>query len=154
MKSLRNNVSSYDREQAGRLLQALEALRATTGGLEMSRLGLFLQEAAVKLTMPAPAFSLLLEILENMAEGNSVALVHVEQLLTTQEAADLLGVSRPYLVRLLDSGRIAFHRVGSHRRVAMKDLEAYKAALKAEQAQSLDFLAQQAQSLGMGYPEA
>jgi 3,4-dihydroxy 2-butanone 4-phosphate synthase / GTP cyclohydrolase II len=76
--------------------------------------------------LPAPAFDLLLEMLEQMARGNVVAITPVEADLTTQQAADLLGMSRPHLVKLLEAGVLPFRLVGSHRRVKLSDVTAYR----------------------------
>ena len=79
-----------------------------------------------KVPLPGVVAGLLDEILKNMQAGKGVSIVPEHQQLTTQRAANLLGVSRPFLVRLLEEGKLSFHMVDSHRRVYLKDLLAYK----------------------------
>jgi excisionase family DNA binding protein len=83
-------------------------------------------ESSETVTFPAVAFRLLVQVLAEMACGNAVRLISRHADLTTQEAAELLNVSRTYLVRLLDDGHIPSHRVGTHRRVLVKDVMTYR----------------------------
>jgi len=101
--------------------------------------------------IPAAAFQLLNEVLTQMAQGNSVMLIPVNAELTTQQAADLLNVSRPHLVELLDQQAIPHRKVGTHRRVLAQDLMNYKQAIDQKRLQTLEELAKQAQELNMGY---
>ena len=101
--------------------------------------------------IPPSAFQLLVEILTQMAQGNAVTLIPVHAELTTQEAADLLNVSRPYLVGLLEAGEIPYRKVGPRRRIRYQDLNVYKEQLDTERMKDLEELAAQAQELNMGY---
>lgn len=103
------------------------------------------------LRLPKSAGILLYRLLTEMAQGNAVTLIPIHAELTTQEAADYLNVSRPYLIRLLEEGRMKFNMVGTHRRVKFSDLEAYRKATEEDRQHIMEELAAQAQQLGMGY---
>jgi excisionase family DNA binding protein len=101
--------------------------------------------------IPAAALRLLVGILNEMAEGHAVTLVPTQAELTTQEAADFLNVSRPYLIGLLEEGQIPFHKTGTHRRVLFGELLAYKTQTQEKRRQALQELTALSQELGMGY---
>ena len=104
-------------------------------------------KAMVKL--PALAVGLLLRILEETARGNAVTIIPVHAELTTQEAADMLNISRPSLIQLLEEGKIEYRRVGTHRRVRFEALMKYKRRVDEERRKALDELAAYDQELGI-----
>ena len=127
----------------------LAKLAAIIGGGATAQLCLY--DDGEKITVPISAIRLLADILAQMAQGNAVTLVPIEHTLTTQQAADLLSVSRPYLINLLEVGKIAFTKVGRHRRIKYQDLLAYMERIDEESRQALGELSREAQALGMGY---
>ncbi|MBE0469799.1 MAG: helix-turn-helix domain-containing protein [Methyloprofundus sp.] len=102
-------------------------------------------------TLPVSALKLLAEILAEIGNGNMITITPIHAELTTQEAAQILNVSRPFLVSLLENGNIPFTKVGTHRRVKYQDLMDYKQGNEAERNAALDDLAKLSQELEMGY---
>ena len=103
------------------------------------------------LELPAGAVALLMEILEAMAAGRGVTLIPENAELTSVQAADVLNVSRPFLIKLLEDNVLPHRKVGKHRRIRMEDVMAYKAKIDREREAILNQLASEAQELGMGY---
>ncbi len=103
------------------------------------------------LEIPGHALGLLVDILTEIANGNGVTVAPVFAELTTQQAADLLNVSRPYLVKLLDQRKIPHRRVGNRRRVLLTDIIDYKHRDEAERRSIADELTAEAQRLGLDY---
>lgn len=105
----------------------------------------------IDLILPRHALALLRDVLTEMARGNAVTIVPTHAELTTQEAANLLNVSRPHLVKLLEEGKVPFTRTGSHRRIRYQDLMEYREQRDRESREAMDALTKQAQDLDMGY---
>ena len=103
------------------------------------------------LIVPKMALELLRDLLSEMAQGNAVTVVPRHAELTTQEAANLLNVSRPFFVALLESTDIPFRQIGTQRRVRDEDLLAYQQERSTRSQSALDELTKQAHDLDMGY---
>ena len=108
-------------------------------------------EPEESISIPVTAFRLLNSILTEMAKGNAVTLIPVHAELTTQQAAQILNVSRPFLIEQLEKGVIPYRKVGTHRRVMFKDLMEYKQTMDHNRLNALEELSAIDQELGLGY---
>jgi len=141
--------TAHDREIAAESSQTRTALAQATGDLTLTVTGA--GGATGEMRVPASALRILFAALSEMACGNGVSLLPVATELTTQEAADLLNVSRPYLVGLLEKGEMPFRKVGNQRRVRLQDVMNYKAHSDVDRGRALDELARLGQEIGVGY---
>lgn len=105
-----------------------------------------------EILIPESMFYVFERVAEVLAQGDAVTVLPVGQQLTTQQAADILNVSRQYLVRLLDQDTIPFTRTGTHRRIRVRDLLEYKRRRDHERTAALDALSEMSQEMG-GYDE-
>lgn len=101
--------------------------------------------------VPPAALKLIGQLLGAMSEGRPVVLMPTEQEFTTVEAANFLNVSRPFVIKEMESGRLPYRKVGSHRRVVMDDLLAYAQKMRAQQTSALNRMADNARELGLDY---
>lgn len=104
-----------------------------------------------ELRLPPAAAPLLVEILDQMSRGKTVKVMAADTEISTQRAANLLHVSRPFLIDLLEKKQIPFRRVGSHRRVRLADVLVYKQRIDEQRTAALDELTRMSQELGLGY---
>ena len=102
-----------------------------------------------EIVLPESVFQLLRQVVYHMMQGKAVFIIPENQELTTQEAADMLNVSRPYLVKLLEQGVIPFIKIGTHRRVRFIDLINYKKQRDAERLRAINEIAQISQDAGL-----
>jgi excisionase family DNA binding protein len=102
-----------------------------------------------RLEVPAPVFDALIQVATAMAHGQGVTVMPQSALLTTQEAAELLGVSRPTLVRLLKDDKIPYELRGRHRRILLADLLAYQERMRRERRETLDRMTREGQAAGI-----
>lgn len=136
--------------------EAREALRALARVLPREGAANLRVEAdgepgKVSISVPREALELLVEVLGQMANGNGVTVVPVHAELTTHQAAEILNVSRPYLIGLLEAGKIPYRMVGTHRRVRFTELMAYKQQDDAQRDAALAALTREAEDLDLGY---
>lgn len=101
--------------------------------------------------LPAGAVALLIDILEAMAAGRGITIIPENAELTTVEAAEILNVSRPYLIKLLEESKLPYRKVGKHRRIPMEDVLRYKTSIDQEREAILDQLVIDAQAQNMEY---
>lgn len=130
---------------------AARSARDTLARLVEGDVSLRVADSEESLLLPEPAVRLLVDLLSVMADGHAVTLVPINAELTTQQAADLLGVSRPFVVKEIDEGRLPHRKVGSHRRVLFQDLMAYKRSSDASREQAMDELAAQGQDFDLDF---
>src|SRR5205823_8152438 len=109
----------------------------------------FVSASGEHLALPAMVYEVLRKVVHLMAEGKSVTLVPDNQVVTTQRAADLLGMSRPFFIKLLEAGAMAHHRVGNQRRVYLRDVLEFARKREQERQASLDRLSRQAFEAGL-----
>ena len=103
------------------------------------------------IAIPESAFQALADVVDEMAKGHAINITSHGEEVSTQKAADLLNVSRPYLIGLLEKGEIPFRKVGTHRRLRLADVLAYKARSDAQGERAFRELVAQGQKLGIGY---
>ena len=96
-----------------------------------------IEETSEKIVVPKRALELLEKILKAMSEGNPISVVPMAAEITTQKAAEILGCSRPHLIKLLEQGKIEFTKIGKHRRIKFEHLMAYHKKMKDEQKKNL-----------------
>jgi excisionase family DNA binding protein len=130
-----------DPERLGGVLAALNAYHARRAAL--------IGPDGERLDLPPEIFEILREVVEVLAQGLAITIAPHQMVLSTSEAADILGVSRPTLVRLLESGEIPFDQPGRHRRVRLADVLAYHERARRHRAAGLDQMVADAEDAGL-----
>jgi excisionase family DNA binding protein len=151
METLIQRPTQQDQKVAEKSLLTLNKTVEVISKRKSNVVKIKIQESDQFIIVPKKALDLLFSILSNMAEGKSISLIPSDSEVSTQQAADMLNVSRPHIVKLLETGKIPFKKVGSHRRILLQDLLRYEAAIEEQRTKSLAFLAKQAQELNLGY---
>ena len=127
------DIKRPTKEEQRTALESYDALAASLDQLSTDFPEIEIEETEEKIRIPISALKFLARILKEISQGNPVSIVPIATEITTQAAAELLGCSRPHIVKLLESGRIPFNKVGKHRRIKYEDLVAYKKEMKALQ---------------------
>lgn len=118
-------------------IASLPAFSSILSNIHSEQTEIEIEETGERIKIPARALVLLGDILKAMGEGKPISIVPVATEVTTQKAAEILGCSRPYLIKLLEQGIIDFIKVGKHRRIKLEDVLAYREKMKAEQKNQL-----------------
>lgn len=114
-----------------------QALSNTLAQLNTEKVDIEIEGSNDKIVLPLNALKLLEEILKNMSQGKIISIVPVATEVTTQKAAEILGCSRPHLIKILEEGRIPYTKVGRHRRIMLEEVVSYKRKMKEEQKQHI-----------------
>jgi excisionase family DNA binding protein len=130
---LSENVSKPTKEEQKAALKSYDELISSLPMVKEPNPEIEIEESGKRIRVPISALKLLAQILKETGQGRPVSIVPVATEVTTQAAAELLGCSRPHVVKLLESGKIKFTKVGKHRRIKYEDIAAYKQNMKAEQ---------------------
>lgn len=127
-------------QESGELYNFIEAHKKKNGAAPKPQFFLSGATPGDQVELPSEIYEVLVKAVEAMRKGQAVSLTPRSMTLTTQQAAELLGVSRPTVVQLLDNGRIPFEKPGTHRRVKLVDVLEFKEIRKREQYSALDSL--------------
>ncbi len=114
-----------------------QALSNTLAQLNTEKVDIEIEGSNDKIVLPLNALKLLEEILKNMSQGKIISIVPVATEVTTQKAAEILGCSRPHLIKILEEGRIPYTKVGRPRRIMLEEVVSYKRKMKEEQKQHI-----------------
>ena len=117
--------------------QSYNALASVIEQINSDQPEIEIEETNDKIKIPLSALKLLGDILKAMGQGKLISIVPIATEVTTQAAAEILGCSRPHLVKLLEDGQIAFTKVGKHRRIKFEDIMRYKKQMKDQQKQNI-----------------
>jgi len=126
-------INKPTREEQRAALESYDALTSSLEHLRSEYPEIEIEETEEKIRIPISALKLLAEILKEISKGNPISIVPVATEMTTQAAAEYLGCSRPYVVKLLEEGNIPYTRVGKHRRIKYEDVAKYKVEMKSRQ---------------------
>lgn len=136
METLENSRRPTKQEQKV-ATQSYVELSSAIERIHTDKAEIEIEETKNKIVIPIRALKLLGDVLKSMAEGKPISIVPIATEVTTQKAAEILGCSRPYLVKLLEEGKIEFTKVGRHRRIIFEDILKYKKRMKEVQKRNI-----------------
>jgi len=137
------------KEEQKAALKSYDALASTLEQIHSDYPEIEIEETNERIKIPLNALKLLAKILKETSQGRPISIVPIATEITTQAAAELLGCSRPHLIKLLEKGEIKFTKVGKHRRIKYQDVIEYQKQLKAKQRQLLAEIMQADEESGL-----
>lgn len=144
-------ITKASRKEQEIAAKTIDEFARVVSGRKSKVVKIKIEEDGEFISVPRKAFDLFVDVLSNMSDGKVIYLTSSDLEVSTQQAAEILNVSRPHVVKLLEQGKIPHKKIGSHRRVLLKDLMQYDEKLRTQNTNSLKKLAKQAQELGLGY---
>lgn len=144
-----NEIKKPSKEERKLAQESYSSLISTIDRLKTDQAEIEIEETGEKIKLPVKALSFLSEILKAMSQGKPISIVPLATEVTTQSAAEILGCSRPYLVKLLEEGKIEYTKVGKHRRIKYEDVINYKKKMKEEQKKHLIEMMHTDEDLGL-----
>lgn len=149
MKEIIHQAKKPSKEEQRLALESYDALAATIEQLKSENPEIEIEETEEKIRIPLKALKLLALMLRELSQGHPISIVAGATELTTQAAAEMLGCSRPFLVKLLEEGKMPFTTVGRHRRIKVEDVLQYKKQQKADQKALLIDIMRDDEALGL-----
>ena len=143
------NITKPSKEEQKIALESYNALAEVLERLHTESPEIEIEETREKIRIPLKALKLLARILKVTSQGKPISIVPIATEMTTQAAADLLGCSRPHLVKLLEEGEIEYTKIGKHRRVKFEDVMAFKKRMKAKQQELIIKIMKADEELGL-----
>jgi excisionase family DNA binding protein len=144
-----NDIKRPNKQERKLAQESYNSLISSIEQLKSDQVEIEIEESGEKIILPLKALNLLGEILKAMSQGKPISIVPLATEVTTQSAAEILGCSRPYLVKLLEEGKIEYTKVGKHRRIKYEDVIDYKKKMKEEQKKRLIEIIHADEDLGL-----
>lgn len=144
-----NEIKKPSKEERRLALESYSSLISAIDQLKTDQVEIEIEETNEKIKLPVKALNFLSEILKAMSQGKPISIVPLATEVTTQSAAEILGCSRPHLVKLLEEGKIEYTKVGKHRRIKYEDVINYKRKMKEEQKKHLIEMMHADEDLGL-----